>query len=253
MKKYIITALCFIALQANAQTIQRSVIGSAGTVQSNASYKLCSTVGEAITKKLSVPGLTINQGFQQNKIAGTALPVLGLDFTATRLNKNEVKLTWKTIQEINNKGFHIERRKENESNYAAIGFVASNTIDGNSSFPLSYTTTDTNNFSGNTYYRLKQEDKDGRNTYSVISVVKGDVNKQLTMQVWPVPSTGPISVVVNGLGKPDMLQVFDVSGRLLKQQAIQNNLQAQLTNLAPGTYILRLAENKDVVQKIIIQ
>lgn len=253
MKKYIITALCFIALQANAQTIQRSVIGSAGTVKSNASYKLCSTAGEAITKKVSVPGLTINQGFQQNKIAGTTLAVSGLDFTAIRLNKNEVQLTWKTLQEINNKGFYVERRKENESNYAAVGFVASNTTDGNSSFPLSYTKTDANNFSGNTYYRLKQEDKDGHSTYSVIRVIKGDVNQQLTMQVWPVPSTGPVNVMVNGLGKPGTLQVFDVNGRLLKQQAIQNNLQVQLTNLAPGTYILTLAENKDVVQKIIIQ
>ncbi|MEI2822353.1 MAG: hypothetical protein BWZ05_01863 [Bacteroidetes bacterium ADurb.BinA245] len=185
--------------------------------------------------------------------SGGPLPVTGLEFYTKRLNNTTVQLDWKTIQEINNKGFHIERKKANENSFVTVDFVASIAIGGNSSFPLSYTTTDANNFTGNTYYRLKQEDIDGRSAYSIIRIVKGDVNKQLAMQVWPIPSSGPVNILASGLAKPDVLMVFDITGKLVKQQTLQNNTPVQLNNLTPGTYVVRLAENKDLMQKVVVQ
>ncbi|MEP7107373.1 MAG: T9SS type A sorting domain-containing protein [Ferruginibacter sp.] len=185
--------------------------------------------------------------------AGGPLPVTGLEFYAKRLNNTTVQLDWKTIQEINNNGFNIERRKESETNFVEIGFVNSSAPGGNSTFPLSDIKTDANNFTGKTYYRLKQEDIDGRFTYSTIRVAAGNGNKQTVMQVWPMPSTGPVNVLVNGLVKPDVLMVYDVAGILVKQQNMHNNAQVQLSILTPGTYILRLAENKDLIQKVVVQ
>ena len=132
MKRFIIILCAFVIGKINteAQSIQRSVIGSAGKVTTGGAYKLSYTVGEVITKKVSAGGLTINQGFQQNKLGG-ALPITGLEFYAKRLNNTTVQLDWKTLQEINNKGFHIERKKENENSFAPVGFVASNANGGN--------------------------------------------------------------------------------------------------------------------------
>lgn len=230
-----------------------SGIDNGGTTFINGNIMLEFTVGEVASKTFINSNNMLTQGILQPYNSITALPVTGLEFYAKRLNATTVQLDWKTIQEINNKGFHIERKKENESAFAAIDFVKSHAIDGNSSFPLQYQKTDNNNFSGNTYYRLKQEDIDGRTTYSVIGIVKGDVSKQLAMQVWPVPAVGFFHVSVNGLDKPDVLQIIDMSGRLVKQFNIQNQTQQQVHGLPAGTYFIKLASDKTISQKVIVQ
>ena len=249
---YLIAVLLFATILVQAQSIQRSVIGAAGNVSSNSGIILRSTIGESATTSNTNGVIKITQGFQQNIIASGALPVTGLEFYVKRINNTQVQLNWKTLQEINNRGFHIERKKENESSFADISFVNSSASGGNSSFPLQYQKMDNNNFTGNTYYRLKQEDIDGRATYSIIRVVKGDVSKQLTMQVWPVPAVGFFNVSVNGIDKTDMIQIIDMNGRLVKQFAVQNNAQQQVSGLPAGTYFVKLASDKTVGQKVIL-
>ncbi|MEN9548851.1 MAG: hypothetical protein RIR12_1442 [Bacteroidota bacterium] len=228
-------------------------IDNAGTTFINGNSMLEFTLGEVASITHSSANNVLTQGILQPLPVGVTLPVTGLEFYTKRLNNTTVHLEWKTLQEINNRGFHIERKKEIEGDFADIGFVSSNALGGNSSLPLSYVKTDANAYTGNTYYRLKQEDIDGRITYSLIRIVKGDVSKQLTMQVWPVPSASSVNVLVGGLEKPDMLMVFDLSGKLIKQHIIQHNIQVQLNSLTPGTYILRLADTKDVAEKIVVQ
>jgi Secretion system C-terminal sorting domain len=211
------------------------------------------TVGEAASLTLHGGSNMLTQGILQPYSTGSILPIIGLEFYAKRLNNTTVQLDWKTIQEINNRGFHIERKKENESNFADMGFVNSKALNGNSSFGLDYQKLDNNNFTGNTYYRLKQEDIDGRSTYSVVRIVKGDASKQLAMQVWPVPAVGFFNVSVNGLNKPDVLQVMDMSGKLVKQLTMQNQIQQQISGLPAGTYMVKLASDNTLIQKVIIQ
>jgi Secretion system C-terminal sorting domain len=254
MKKiFFITMILLLKSIVQAQSIQRSVIGSAGKTMSTSGFTLRSTVGEAIVAKASNAGYKLNQGFQRGISTSGALPVTGLEFYTKRISNTQVQLDWKTLQEINNKGFHIERKKENENNFVDMGFVSSNANGGNSSFPLQYQKLDNNNFTGNTYYRLKQEDIDGRTAYSIVRVVKGDVNKQLTMQVWPVPAVGFFNVSVNGLSKSDLIQVIDMNGRMVKQFAIQNQTQQQVSGLPAGTYFVKLASDNTVGQKVNVQ
>jgi Secretion system C-terminal sorting domain len=73
------------------------------------------------------------------------------------------------------------------------------------------------------------------------------------MQVWPVPAVGFFNVSVNGLPKPDVLQVLDMSGRLVKQFTIQNQTQQQVSGLPTGTYFVKLASDNTVGQKVIVQ
>jgi Secretion system C-terminal sorting domain len=230
-----------------------SGIDIAGATFINGNIMLEFTAGEFASITLNSTGSMLTQGILQPFSIGTALPVTGLEFYAKRINSNQVQLDWKTLQEINNKGFHIERKKETENNFADMGFVSSNANGGNSSFPIQYQKLDNNNFSGITYYRLKLEDIDGRSTYSVVRMVKGDMSKQLSLQVWPVPAVGFFNVRVNGLDKNDLLQVVDVNGRLVKQFIIQNQTQLQISGLPAGTYFVKLASDKTVGQKVILQ
>lgn len=65
-----------------AQSIERSVIASAGASQSASGVKLNSTVGEAITQTKTTGSVILNQGFQQ----GDILPV--------GLEENQIKIDY---------------------------------------------------------------------------------------------------------------------------------------------------------------
>ena len=144
-----------------------SGLDNAGTTLTAGNAMIEFTVGEAASITLSNANNMLTQGILQPYTIGGALPITGLEFYAKRISNTQVQLDWKTLQEINNKGFHIERKKENENSFADMGFVSSNANGGNSNFPLQYQKLDNNNFSGITYYRLKQEDIDGRTVHTL--------------------------------------------------------------------------------------
>lgn len=248
----ILLILLFQITILSAQTITGSVTnssGSSGTVNNihfefNLGETFTTTIGNetVITQGLLQP-ITLMQG---------PLPVLGLEFNAKRINNNKVQLDWKTAQEIDNKGFYVERKKEGEINFTQLHFVKSAAPNGNSSLPLNYSHIDTNSFRGKTYYRLKQEDLDGKFMYSIVRLVNGNNGKVISMKAWPIPSTGLVNITAEGI-ENDALLVFDNNGRLIKQLTITAKTPVQLTGLAPGTYIVKLGSQKELYQKIIVQ
>jgi hypothetical protein len=184
--------------------------------------------------------------------ATSILPVSNLQFTAQRLNNHQVKLDWKTAQETDNAGFHIERKYEQETAFSNLGFVASLAPGGNSSQPLTYSKTDDNSYTGKTYYRLKQQDLNGQFAWSAIRIVSGSNSKTVALKVWPIPARDFFYVNVEGIEK-DILQVYDMTGKLKLQLPVVGNTQHQVTQLSAGMYILRLASQKDLQQKVVVQ
>jgi len=133
-----------------------------------------------------------------------------------------------------------------------IDFVKSGSTTGNSFLPLKYNYTDQNNYPGKTYYRLKQVDLEGETSYSLIRVINSGSSNLSSLKVWPNPSSGPITCLLEGIDK-DNLFVFDNYGRLIRQITIQDHTPVQINGLIPGTYYLKLKMNKDLYQKIIVQ
>lgn len=183
---------------------------------------------------------------------GAPLPVMGLEFTARRLNHEVVQLDWQTVQEIDNKGFYVERKKENESAFSTIHFAPSKGLNGNSNTPLNYLHIDPNTFTGKTWYRLRQVDLDGNATYSMIRVVDGDASKPVTIKAWPIPAPSEFSVAVTGITN-DVLLLYDGGGRLVRQINLVNDQVVKIAGLQAGTYLLKLKAKSEVVQKIIVQ
>lgn len=238
-----------------AQRIQRSVIGAAGKVLTASNGKLSFTLGEAVAHKIQSAAtlFALNQGFQQRINGGTALPVTGLLFNARRQDARYVQLNWQTLQEINNKGFRIERRLDNEPTFTDRGWVNSAHNDGNSTIEQQYQYADLNAYQGITYYRLRQEDRNGRFAYSLIRTVSGSGNASKQLQVWPVPSNGPVNVRVNGLERSDALLLYDPGGRLLQRYPLQANQVLQIHTNTSGTYLIRLASDPNIRQTFIVQ
>ncbi|MEP7317502.1 MAG: T9SS type A sorting domain-containing protein [Panacibacter sp.] len=176
---------------------------------------------------------------------GSVLPVSLTNFAGS-IHNRIVSLSWQTKTENNNKGFHVQRSSDG-SNFSSISFVATKAQGGNSSGLLEYTTTDQKPFSGNNYYRLMQEDNDGKLTYSNVILVKNAGTFGMRMNnIYPNPSYGVVNIYIESvLNDKVSFIVSDASGKIVKQfhsdiVSGNNNIQMNIASLAAGNYFIKL-------------
>ena len=137
------------------------------------------------------------------------LPVELLSFSGMLTHEHTVTLVWNTATEINNYGFEIEKRLEND--WETIGFVEGH---GTSSVKNSYQFED--QFAGaENVYRLKQIDRDGDVSYSeAIRVLGARSDGYALQQNYPNPFNPSTSI---GFTVPEVtrisLKIYSMSGR----------------------------------------
>ena len=173
-------------------------------------------------------------------LASAALPVTLIKFSVKPTTDKKVLLSWTTTTESINKGFRIERQSSNIGNkFEQIGYLSSKAFAGNSQYELNYSFIDDSPKTENTsYYRLVQEDLDGRTTYSEVRIVKL-IDQSISM-VFPNPSKGVVNIKRTADGKKMDIQVIDVSGRI-----IQN-----VNSITDSNYLLNL--NRSGIYYIIL-
>lgn len=169
----------------------------------------------------------------------TVLPLILSQFNA-RLEKNDALLYWKTTSEINTHSFEIERSIEG-SVFKKIGSVLANNTGGENN----YTFKDEGISKLNEtkfYYRLKQNDNDGKFTYSQIVVLNLSKNKNFI--IYPNPSKDIITLSLSsGTLLHSIATLLDIQGRQIKQFTINNFQESiDINRLPKGTYILKLAD-----------
>jgi len=183
------------------------------------------------------------------------LPVTFKSFNANRISRTNVALKWETATEVNNSGFAVQRNM-GAGVWEVVAFVPTQTTDGNSSAPLTYTFTDIANSSkGVSQYRIKQVDIDNHARFSQIKAVRG-FQQNGKMILYPNPSTnGRINVVFDDAEGTRDVMLMDMSGRLVKQwKGVTGNL-LQIDNLTQGMYSLKVM-NRDTgdqsVEKFVV-
>jgi len=171
------------------------------------------------------------------------IPVELTSFTANT-NGNNVKLNWTTATEINNQGFEVQRKMQNEE-FASVGFVEGY---GTTTETQNYSFTDENLLPGVHSYRLKQVDFDG--TSELSDVVEVEVSTPLyysLSQNYPNPfnpsTTISYSIPADGYVT---LRVYDVLGNEVaslvdeqKQSGIFN-IHFNASALSSGVYYYTL-------------
>lgn len=177
------------------------------------------------------------------------LPVNFISFNG-ELNGDEALLTWSTTNEINNKGFEIEKSYDGKT-FDDVGFVKST---GNSSVVNNYSFTDVKVLAGSNYYRLKQMDNDGRFNYS--STIKIDYSK-FSWSILGNPSNNEWLQLQLDKTVNISVQIVSLNGRII-QTIHKGNLTAGTYSIPlnlsvrAGIYVVNLiADNKQYSKKII--
>ena len=169
------------------------------------------------------------------------LPVTLVDFTASPAGNN-VLLRWSTAQEINNRGFTVQHSADGQT-WTDLGFVAGA---GNSSTTTSYNYSHTTPNSGVNFYRLKQEDIDGRITYSPVATATIQSNAFFTIANNPGNGTYKIFMQASAVNLTE-LQVADAAGRIILQEKTTTlNPVVDISRRAPGVYWLRIKKGDDI-------
>ncbi|MBL7765586.1 MAG: T9SS type A sorting domain-containing protein [Chitinophagaceae bacterium] len=251
---FILFLCCSCPLISASQSIQKKVISSSGKVMSGGGASLNYTFGEMAVAKYSNSGMTLAQGFQPYYlIINTPLPVGWLSFDARWKSEHEAILKWRLSNEKNCKGFHIERMQEGEKDFSIVGYVPTQAENGQSDITTDYEYYDNDYQNKKTFYRIRQEDQDGRNSYSETRLVFGNGSTDVNIEIWPVPANTTVHIMVNGLGKNTQVVILDMQGKVIKRLEMLQNNHIELNGLAAGMYIVQVANQPGVSQKIIVQ
>ncbi len=155
------------------------------------------------------------------------LPLELLNFTATP-SVSSVNLDWTTANEVNNKGFQIERLNSLDNKWEILSFVSTK---GKAAI---YTFVDKAPLSIN-YYRLRQIDTDSKETLS--KVVSVSLKDKGSLKVYPNPVTHLLTLEA----QPNDVtgyQIFNLLGKqVLNGKTMQ---QIDVSVLPQGAYYLKI-------------
>ncbi|MDB5018211.1 MAG: C-terminal target protein [Mucilaginibacter sp.] len=196
-----------------------------------------------------------------------ALSVHLLGFTALKVN-SATQIDWTTENEQDYTSFTTERSIDN----GAIFYVLNSTVSNGGG---SYSFTDKNPINGTDQYRIKITDLNGSISYtSVITLVYGNpATVANNLSIYPNPSNGPINLsVIQSTGSTSGsspapkttsalssfassnysstssydIKIINTSGYIIKTATSTSaNWQTNVSNLAPGTYVIQVINNSD--------
>jgi hypothetical protein len=185
------------------------------------------------------------------EVAGSALPVTLLSFTAKQQDKSNI-IDWSTGSERNTAWHVIERSNDGVSNWTQIYKIAAA---GTSSDVRNYRAEDKEPLAMS-YYRLRSVDFDGTDDRSPIVLVARSTGFFGITSVFPTPTTSYLQMQYASESEAIIhVQIYDLYGRLVaEQQEIStkgiNTTTLDLTALYAGTYTIQLSSDSEAAQVV---
>ena len=179
------------------------------------------------------------------------IPLKWLTFTAEKTNKNDVLLKWSTANEINNHHFEIQR-SNNGIDFLTIGTVAT----GIGAAENHYTFTDNKTINGNSFYRIKQVDRDANFKYSVTQPIKISGGQ---WSLFPNPAPNYTNILFRQQLGIVAVSLIDVNGKSIYKRSLTSVkagevLYVPLMKIEKGIYIMKMeSAGVSTSEKIIVQ
>lgn len=205
------------------------------------SYKISQSTGTNCVTSI-LPMTTISMS------SCTILPIELLDFSGKQA-KNEIKLTWTTASERDNKGFELEGSWDGKT-FAAIGFVKGQ---GTTTQQHTYDFTDTppQYFGDIVYYRLRQINFD--ETASLSKILSFTFGKTTDWQVFPNPTKTDVVLQSNqDIKGTVVVELTDLLGRTLGSSiyegiSVKSGIHQNVENLPNGLYFIKISSDNTVL------
>lgn len=181
-------------------------------------------------------------------LCGT-LPIELIDFYATLMSGEIVKLEWTTASEINNDFFTVERSQDGLKWEKVVSLKGA----GNANSINKYTAFDNSPVSGTTYYRLKQTDFNGAYSYSPIrSITTNQYTKELIIYPNPTINQLTISGSRNELSSYRLINLLgqDITDKTNLISYTPTQLQLEVSAIPPGIYFIRTANKVSKFYKL---
>jgi hypothetical protein len=195
-----------------------------------------------------------------SKSSENTLPVSLLTFDAKCIGTASAQITWTCSSEVNNEYFTVER----STNHKTWDQIVKLKGAGNSNFLTEYSVID--NFEEisekEIYYRLRQYDYDGKSEYFNVRNVTDCNDKELNdinLLVYPNPFRDEICISFNAFHSQIInIEITELTGKLVGKDSFVaedggNSYTINLSDLAPGIYMLRFNNGFKQVHKKIIK
>jgi len=165
-----------------------------------------------------------------------------LELKAERTNNVTANLQWDTKYAFYATGFNIERSLGDSLHFLTINVAAASR---GGSFKKNYHLPDHNDYSGLSFYRIKQSNGDTGFAYSNIVSVKG--YEAISLKVYPVPASERVWINIAAKQSGNLtIIVYDPAAKVVQQQSIactKNMRTVQSINinkLAAGIYQVKV-------------
>jgi hypothetical protein len=232
----------------NNLNLLRLLVDDDGDFTSGASLISPSSINGSDNTATFTVDFTSGQYYTLGSTESAALPVTLITFTATNDNNERVVLNWTSAEETGNGFYTIERGNETD-HFEGIATIPGA---GNSQGLLDYTFIDKAPLTGNSYYRLRQTDFNGKSTVTEVIRVFLTNLQDTKFQLYPNPSkSGEILKIGYLCSQKEQVkvQVISSQGRLIttSEQTLlpgSHNFKLKTTGLLPGVYIIKMSTAK---------
>ncbi len=150
---------------------------------------------------------------------------------------NTVAVSWQSLNEINISNYRIEKSSNNGLSYTTVATIPAK---GGSNM-INYSYTDRTVANGNYLYRIVSVDKDGSSkaTNALLVTIAG---KSYLVLLPSVAKAGQTIVINSGITGSYQLAVYDIQGKVVKQQQVNNGDKATISTngLSAGTYVVKI-------------
>lgn len=182
--------------------------------------------------------------FFQSRLA--PIPVKLISFDVKKQNNTTALIKWVTTQEINSKSFFVQR-STSTTGWQTIATMAAA---GNSTTQKTYSYTDAENKSGIYFYRLVQNDMDGKQHFSETRKINFGSDK-MDLQLYPNPAKEKITLLHPSATGMAVVKIIAADGRVVFTQKIINNTvktEINTDKLAAGVYAVVVTVNNNSAQ-----
>lgn len=171
-----------------------------------------------------------------------------------RLDRNIVNLYWRAQSWTNIQYYVVQRRLSNEASFKNIDTVLAWNYRTISQGEFFYFLSDSNNYTGISYYRLQRLDSANTIVYSNIVAIGGNPGSYIN-QIWPNPSTGTFNISLNQTVPFKAILIHNALGQLVRVENVNGRNLIQITLTSSGVYFVSLVNAADIIvdtKKVII-